>query len=73
MGRSDSSESNVPIYHETHRGRMLFAAHISKNFIEKIEGLDKLTKLTDLSFFSNRIKELSGLENLHELNVLSFG
>jgi len=41
--------------------------------IEKIEGLDLLTKLTDLSFFSNRIKELSGLENLHELNVFSFG
>ena len=45
-----SSESNVPIYHETHRGRMLFAAHISKNFIEKIEGL-RLT--LDISHWCN--------------------
>ena len=46
---------------------------LSFNLIEKIEGLDQLTKLTDLSLFSNQIKELSGLENLHELNVLSVG
>lgn len=26
--------SAVPIYHETHRGRMMFAAHITKKFIE---------------------------------------
>ena len=45
-----SSESNVPIYHETHRGRMLFAAHISKNFIEKIDGL-RLT--LDISHWCN--------------------
>ena len=29
--------------------------------------------ITDLSLYSNRIKKLSGLENLHKLNVLSFG
>lgn len=46
---------------------------LSFNLIETIEGLDKLTKITDLSFYSNRIKKLSGLENLHQLNVLSFG
>lgn len=27
-------ETGIPIYHETHRGRMLFAAHIAKKFIE---------------------------------------
>ncbi|KAA6441387.1 sugar phosphate isomerase/epimerase [Dyadobacter flavalbus] len=30
-----SSKSGIPIYHETHRGRMLFAAHVTRNFIEK--------------------------------------
>ena len=38
-----------------------------------IEGLDKLSKLTDLSLYNNNIKVLSGLEELHELNVLSVG
>lgn len=41
--------------------------------IERIEGIDKLTKITDLSLYSNRIKVLSGLENLNNLNVLSIG
>lgn len=27
--------SGIPIYHETHRGRMMFAAHIARNFAEK--------------------------------------
>ncbi|MCE6990685.1 TIM barrel protein [Dyadobacter sp. CY323] len=30
-----SAKTGIPIYHETHRGRMLFAAHITRNFIEK--------------------------------------
>ena len=46
---------------------------LSFNLIEVIEGLDKLTKITDLSLYSNRIKKLSGLENLCKLNVFSFG
>lgn len=46
---------------------------MSFNLITKIEGLDNLTKITDLSLYDNKIKELSGLENLHELNVFSFG
>lgn len=46
---------------------------LSFNLISKIEGLDTLTKLTDLSLYSNRITELSGLEKLEQLNVLSFG
>lgn len=31
---------------------------LSFNLIEKIEGLEKLTKLTDLSLFSNNISKL---------------
>ena len=46
---------------------------LSFNMIEKIEGLEKLTKLTDLSLFSNYIVKVSGLENLKNLNVLSLG
>lgn len=34
-----SKSSGIPIYHETHRGRMLFSSHITKNFAEKNEGL----------------------------------
>lgn len=41
--------------------------------ITKIEGLDKLTKLTDLSLYSNQISVIEGLENLCELNIFSFG
>jgi len=41
--------------------------------IEKIEGLESLEKLTDLSLYSNRISELSGLEKLKNLNIFSFG
>ncbi|MGX5820067.1 sugar phosphate isomerase/epimerase [Chitinophaga lutea] len=29
-----SRESGIPVYHETHRGRMLFAANIARRFIE---------------------------------------
>jgi sugar phosphate isomerase/epimerase len=29
-----SKSSGVPVYHETHRSRMLFAAHIARKFIE---------------------------------------
>ncbi len=45
-----SSKTGIPIYHETHRGRMLFAAHITRNFIEKNPGL-KLT--LDISHWCN--------------------
>lgn len=30
-----AKSSGIPIYHETHRGRMLYTAPISRNFIEK--------------------------------------
>jgi len=32
-------ETNVPIYHETHRGRILYSAPVAKTFIEKIPDL----------------------------------
>ena len=41
--------------------------------IGEIKGLEKLTKLTDLSLFSNTIVEVKGLETLKNLNVLSLG
>ncbi|WP_231595999.1 sugar phosphate isomerase/epimerase family protein [Sphingobacterium endophyticum] len=34
-----SKSSGIPIYHETHRGRFSFAAHITKDFLEKIPEL----------------------------------
>lgn len=46
---------------------------LSFNLITNIENLSKLTKMTDLSLFANQIKVLEGLDNLTELNVLSFG
>jgi sugar phosphate isomerase/epimerase len=30
-----TKETGIPVYHETHRGRMLFAANIARQFIEK--------------------------------------
>ena len=41
--------------------------------IEKIEGLENLRHLEDLSLFSNRITVLEGLDTLENLNVLSVG
>jgi sugar phosphate isomerase/epimerase len=56
-----SEKSGLPIYHETHRGRMLFAAHITKNFIDKNPDL-RLT--LDLSHWCNVHESL--LENQTE-------
>ena len=39
---AESKRSGVPIYQETHRGRMLFAPHICKHFIDVIPDI-KLT------------------------------
>lgn len=33
------SQSGIPIYHETHRARIMFAAHVTKQFLEKYEEL----------------------------------
>ena len=42
---------------------------LSFNNIEKIEGLETLTKLEDLTFYNNRI---SCIENMDTLNNLTF-
>ena len=52
-----STESGIPIYHETHRGRMLFAAHVSKAFIDRFKDL-KLT--LDISHWCNVHESLLG-------------
>jgi sugar phosphate isomerase/epimerase len=43
-------ETGIPVYHETHRSRILFAAHIAREFMEKISGL-QLT--LDISHWCN--------------------
>lgn len=48
-------------------------ADLSFNNITKIEGLDSLTKLTDLTLFNNRISVIEGLDDLVNLNVFSIG
>ncbi len=45
-----SSEQNVPIYHETHRGRILYAAPVAREFMTKIPAL-RLT--LDISHWCN--------------------
>lgn len=35
--------------------------------------MDELVNLADLSLYSNKITEITGLENLSKLNVLSLG
>jgi sugar phosphate isomerase/epimerase len=45
-----SRKSGVPLYHETHRGRSLFAAPVTKKFIDKLPDL-KLT--LDISHWCN--------------------
>lgn len=45
-----SKETGIPVYHETHRGRMMFAAHITNEFIKKYPEL-KLT--LDISHWCN--------------------
>ncbi len=45
-----AKDTGIPIYHETHRGRMLYAAHVTKDFINKYPEL-KLT--LDISHWCN--------------------
>ena len=45
-----SRETNVPIYHETHRGRICFAAHITRRFLEAYPEM-RLT--LDISHWTN--------------------
>jgi sugar phosphate isomerase/epimerase len=52
-----SASTGIPIYHETHRGRTLFAAHVAGEFIKKIPGL----RLTfDVSHWCNVHESLLG-------------
>lgn len=53
-----SKETGIPIYHETHRGRIMFAAHVTNTFIKKHPEL-KLT--LDISHWCNVHESL--LEN----------
>jgi sugar phosphate isomerase/epimerase len=39
LGLDVSKSSGVPIYHETHRGRLMFAAQITKQYLEAFPGL----------------------------------
>ena len=45
-----SERSGIPVAHETHRNKALFAAHVTRNFLEKIPTL-KIT--ADLSHWCN--------------------
>lgn len=46
---------------------------MSFNCIRKIEGLENLKELTDLSLFNNYIEKIEGLHNNTKLNVFSIG
>ncbi|MEO5564022.1 MAG: sugar phosphate isomerase/epimerase, partial [Chitinophagaceae bacterium] len=50
-------ETGLPVYHETHRSRMLFAAHIARHFIEQNPEM-KLT--LDISHWCNVHESLLG-------------
>jgi sugar phosphate isomerase/epimerase len=56
-----SKETGIPIYHETHRGRLCFAAHITRDFIKNNPNL-RLT--LDISHWCNVHESL--LENQAE-------
>jgi sugar phosphate isomerase/epimerase len=51
------SSSQIPIYHETHRGRFSFAAHITKTFLE---ALPALTLTLDISHWCNVHESMLG-------------
>ncbi len=63
-----TKETSVPIYHESHRGRILFAANIARSFIEKIPSL-RLT--LDISHWCN-VHE-SYLDDQEETVALALG
>ena len=52
-----ASGTGIPLYHETHRGRSLFAAHVTRNFLEKMPNL-RLT--LDVSHWCNVHESLLG-------------
>lgn len=52
-----SKETGVPIYHESHRGRLLYAAHVTRQYIEQLPDL-RLT--LDISHWCNVHESLLG-------------
>lgn len=46
---------------------------LSFNNIEKIDGLQNLVNLEDLTLYNNRITTLENMENLKKLQVFSIG
>jgi hypothetical protein len=52
-----AKETGIPIYHETHRGRIMYAAHVTKEFINHFPEL-KLT--LDISHWCNVHESLLG-------------
>lgn len=52
-----SQSAAIPIYHETHRSRILFAAHVAREYLEKFPGL-KLT--LDISHWCNVHESMLG-------------
>lgn len=69
-----AQKTGVPVIHETHRGKFSFAAHITKDFLERIPGL-RIT--LDISHWCNTAETflqdqaeavelaLSGTEHIH--------
>ena len=53
--------------------RVLAVADLSFNNIEVIEGLDRLTKLEDLTLYNNRITRLENMDSLTKLHIFSIG
>ncbi|MCF8245282.1 MAG: sugar phosphate isomerase/epimerase [Saprospiraceae bacterium] len=50
LGLEVSRSSGIPVYHETHRGRLLFAAHVTRKYLEAFPEL-RLT--LDISHWTN--------------------
>ena len=51
----------------------IYYLDLSFNNITRIEGLDALTELTDLSLYNNRITVIENMDSLKKLNVFSIG
>jgi Leucine-rich repeat (LRR) protein len=51
----------------------MFILDLSFNNITRLEGLDSLTELTDLSLYNNRITVIENMDSLKKLNVFSIG
>ncbi|WP_333862529.1 sugar phosphate isomerase/epimerase family protein [Sphingobacterium sp.] len=50
LAYATKTKSQIPIYHETHRGRFSFAAHVTKEYLEKIP---QLRLALDISHWCN--------------------